>query len=56
MRTFELSAPKPWSWFIIMPIAAAIHDVYRDGPEAALPHLEGALDWRLAFEARRQAV
>jgi hypothetical protein len=29
--------------------------VYHDGAEAALPHLERAIQWHSAFEARRAA-
>lgn len=35
------------------PYAAVIRDVYRDGAEAALPHLERAIQWNVAFERRR---
>ena len=39
------------------PIAAAIHDIYRDGAEAGLRHVERAIEWHMAFDAqRRQAI
>jgi hypothetical protein len=28
------------------PIVAAIHDIYRDGAEAGLRHVERAIEWR----------
>jgi hypothetical protein len=37
------------------PYASVIRDVWRDGAEAALPHLESAIQWRLGFEAKWQA-
>ena len=34
----------------------AIHDIYRDGAEAGLGHVERAIEWYMAFDAhRRQA-
>jgi hypothetical protein len=36
--------------------AAAIHDVYRDGAEAALPHVERAIAWATGFNAQRRAL
>jgi hypothetical protein len=39
------------------PIATAIHDIYRDGAEAGLRHVERAIEWYRAFDAqRRQAM
>jgi hypothetical protein len=38
------------------PIATAIHDVYRDGAEAALRHVERAIEWHAAFEAHRHTL
>jgi hypothetical protein len=37
-------------------IATAIHDVYRDGAEAALRHVERAIEWHAAFEAHRRTL
>ena len=35
----------------------AIHDIYRDGAEAGLRHVERAIEWYSAFDAhRRQAM
>jgi hypothetical protein len=36
------------------PLATAIHDVYRDGAEAALRHLGRAIELYATFEARRR--
>ena len=36
------------------PLATAIHDVYRDGAEAALWHLGRAIELYATFEARRR--
>jgi hypothetical protein len=35
------------------PYAAVIRDVWRDGAEAALPHLARAIQWHLDFHAQR---
>jgi hypothetical protein len=35
-------------------IAAAIDDVYRDGVEAGLWHVERAIEWHVAFDAYRR--
>jgi hypothetical protein len=38
-------------------IVTAIHDIYRDGAEAGLRHVERAIEWYSAFDAhRRQAM
>ena len=38
-------------------IVTAIHDIYRDGAEAGLRHVERAIEWHMAFDAqRRQAI
>jgi hypothetical protein len=37
-------------------IATAIHDVYRDGAEAALRHVERAIEWHAVFEAHRRTL
>src|SRR5580700_3468465 len=48
-------AGRPFGTFIDDdPIATAIHDVYRDGAEAALRHVERAVGWHAAFEAHRR--
>jgi hypothetical protein len=36
------------------PLATAIHDVYRDGAEAALRHLGRVIEMYATFEARRR--
>jgi hypothetical protein len=38
------------------PLATAIHDVYRDGAEAALRHLGRAIELYATFEARRRTA
>jgi hypothetical protein len=35
-------------------IMTAIHDIYRDGAEAGLRHVERAIEWYSAFDARHQ--
>jgi hypothetical protein len=32
----------------------AIHDIYRDGSEAGLRHVERAIEWYMAFDAQRR--
>jgi hypothetical protein len=50
-------AGRPFGTFIDDdPIATAIHDVYRDGAEAALRHVERAIEWHAAFEAHRHTL
>jgi hypothetical protein len=36
------------------PVAAAVSDVYRNGAEAIMLHVERAIEWHAAFEARQQ--
>jgi hypothetical protein len=36
-------------------IVSAIHDIYRDGAEAGLRHVERAIEWHMAFHADRRA-
>ena len=38
------------------PIAATIHDIYRDGAEASLPHVKRAIKWHMAFDAHRRTL
>ena len=50
-------AGRPFGTFIDDDlIATAIHDVYRDGAEAALRHVERAIEWHAAFEAHRHTL
>jgi hypothetical protein len=50
-------AGRPFGTFIDDdPIATAIHDVYRNGAEAALQHVERAIEWHAAFEAHRHTL
>jgi hypothetical protein len=50
-------AGRPFGTFIDDdPIATAIHDVYRNGAEAALRHVERAIEWHAAFEAHRHTL
>ena len=50
-------AGRPFGTFIDDDlIATAIHDVYRDGAEAALRHVERAVEWHAAFEAHRRTL
>ena len=50
-------AGRPFGTFIDDdPIATAIHDVYRNGAEAALRHVERAIEWHAAFEAHRRTL
>ena len=50
-------AGRPFGTFIDDDlIATAIHDVYRDGAEAALRHVERAIEWHAAFEAHRRTL
>ena len=50
-------AGRPFGTFIDDDlIATAIHDVYRDGAEAALRHVEWAIEWHAAFEAHRRTL
>jgi hypothetical protein len=50
-------AGRPFGTFIDDDlIATAIHDVYHDGAEAALRHLERAIEWHAAFEAHRRTL
>jgi hypothetical protein len=50
-------AGRPFGTFIDDdPIATAILDVYRDGAEAALRHVERAIEWHAAFEAHRRTL
>jgi hypothetical protein len=37
-------------------IATAVNDVYHEGAEAGLRHVEQAIEWRVAFDKRRTAV
>jgi hypothetical protein len=47
-------AGRPFGTFIDDDlIATTIHDVYRNGAEAALRHVERAVEWHAAFEAHR---
>jgi hypothetical protein len=38
------------------PIATAIHEIYRDGAEAGLLHVERAIKWHMAFHAQRRVA
>jgi hypothetical protein len=50
-------AGRPFGTFIDDDlIATAIHDVYCDGAEAALRHVERAIEWHAAFEAHRRTL
>src|SRR6516225_1284598 len=50
-------AGRPFGTFIDDdPIATAIHDIYRNGAEAALQHVERAIEWHAAFEAHRHTL
>ena len=50
-------AGRPFGTFIDEDlIATAIRDVYRDGAEAALRHVERAVEWHAAFEAHRRTL
>ena len=50
-------AGRPFGTFIDDDlIATAIHDVYRNGAEAALRHVERAVEWHAAFEAHRRTL
>jgi len=50
-------AGRPFGTFIDDdPIATAIHDVYSNGAEAALQHVERAIEWHAAFEAHRHTL
>ena len=50
-------AGRPFGTFIDDDlIATAIHDVYRDGAEAALRHVERAIEWHAAFETHRRTL
>ena len=50
-------AGRPFGTFIDDDlIATAIHDVYRNGAEAALRHVERAIEWHAAFEAHRRTL
>ena len=50
-------AGRPFGTFIDDDlIASAIHDVYRNGAEAALRHVERAIEWHAAFEAHRRTL
>jgi len=50
-------AGRPFGTFIDDDlIATAIHDVYRDGAEAALRHVERAIELYATFEARRRTL
>ena len=37
-------------------IVTAIHDIYRDGAEAGLRHVERAIEWYMAFDAQRRVA
>jgi hypothetical protein len=37
-------------------IVTTIHDVYRDGAEAGLRHVDRAIEWHRAFDAQRRQV
>jgi hypothetical protein len=50
-------AGRPFGTFIDDDlIATAIHDVYHDGAEAALRHVERAIEWHAAFETHRRTL
>jgi hypothetical protein len=50
-------AGRPFGTFIDDdPIATTIHDVYSDGAEAGLQHVERAIEWHAAFEAHRRTL